>query len=892
MSRVTEAAGEQRPPLLARVITMIAMLSLLLFVVLWASSWVNSRGAAGDHARGTDAKRGDRYFSFRILAALKTFEFGIVRDSQEYRHTRTDANRADAERLVRAVPQCAAQWSKKPSWLSARFARMNGRELVRCSPDLKGTFDSRKHFDLCSVGEKMAVDLELLDGDVIRLNEKSNRPFKETIMFDSEAWLRVAAEQVGKPVRIDGMGEQRMALQCRDIPEALDLMVRDNGALIEKKVAWRDTTPKSVTAKWRPSQQISVPTALLARRNPWHGVPGCVYLQSAKDAGTIYYVSDKTGSNRSICEHSLVSGASGEAKLVPLAGEKPRSTRLDDPGWQLPPSLGTLVAPLAGLLQPSGELYATYTEDELLPPSGPTQYRYGPNQLIMNGVDQTVGFSVKLGIDVHAQAIAQQVAACYTGNQAICAALEVRRAEDDKKAVGSKLLENAMVRMAAVAIIDVATGRVEALAGDLSPCTRQMYDGPGLDKSCDTRVPGEPRYNPDRLLNPAVFHDAMPASTIKPIMAAAFLSDGAYGQSLLRSERSMSPREGQLGKLQTEIKTSASKAFLERMFCAEKGYRDCQRPWEIQTAATSLGWNAGCSPESGDCGMQDLLFGRPLAARAEDGKVSPLSLPYMYGRLMAEKKVDSAKHARSFGLMAEPKAPFDPAIVRECSRAEWKLRRCRGAEFIDVASEGWGQGNARASAIGVAGIMARLAAAADGKERVFRPHLVGEVRGVRGPLQIAADRWEMTASVAAGLDREKANIILGGMAYSHRAGGTAGSACGQILGSKACQKVDWIAGKTGTPTFTLDGYTLEQSKQLCSDLSGRPRPAACTNLRPYKWYAAVYKSSKESKHWDKAIAVLTERNWETRTEKIHGVGDHGPNPAAEIALQVVSKIRQ
>lgn len=354
----------------------------------------------------------------------------------------------------------------------------------------------------------------------------------------------------------------------------------------------------------------------------------------------------------------------------------------------------------------------------------------------------------------------------------------------------------------------------------------------------------------------------------------------------------MSAREGQLGKLQNELKTSASKAFLERMFCAEKGYGNCQRPWEIQKAAASLGWNAGCDPESGDCGMQDLLFGRPLAARAEDGKVRPLSLPYMYGRLMAEKKVDSTKHARSFGLIGKPNAPFDPATVRECSRAAWKLRMCRGAEFIDVAAEGWGQGNARASAVGVAGIMARLASAAAGKDRVFRPHLVGEVRGVRGPLQIAAERWEMTAPVEAGLDREKANIIVGGMAHSHRAGGTAASACGQIFGSKACQKVDWIAGKTGTPTFTLDDYSLDQSKKLCSDPVGKPRPAVCTNLRPYKWYAAVYKSNKEGRQWDKAIAVLTERNWETRTEKIHGVGDHGPNPAAEIALHVVSRIRQ
>jgi cell division protein FtsI/penicillin-binding protein 2 len=82
-----------------------------------------------------------------------------------------------------------------------------------------------------------------------------------------------------------------------------------------------------------------------------------------------------------------------------------------------------------------------------------------------------------------------------------------------------------MVRMAAVAIIDVASGRIEALAGAMSPCARQEVDGPGRDANCDKRLPYPVQYRPDALLNPAVFHDAMPASTIKPIMAAAFLSD-------------------------------------------------------------------------------------------------------------------------------------------------------------------------------------------------------------------------------------------------------------------------------------------------------------------------------------------------------------------------------
>ena len=61
-----------------------------------------------------------------------------------------------------------------------------------------------------------------------------------------------------------------------------------------------------------------------------------------------------------------------------------------------------------------------------------------------------------------------------------CAARSAsRRKEDGGHPVGHRLLEEALVRMAAIAVVDVETGRIEALAGALSPCTREEYDGPG-----------------------------------------------------------------------------------------------------------------------------------------------------------------------------------------------------------------------------------------------------------------------------------------------------------------------------------------------------------------------------------------------------------------------------
>ena len=66
---------------------------------------------------------------------------------------------------------------------------------------------------------------------------------------------------------------------------------------------------------------------------------------------------------------------------------------------------------------------------------------------------------------------------------------DLRAAKTPAIAIGHRMLERAVVRMAAIAVIDIASGRIEALAGALSPCTRQEYDGPGRARSCDKRLP-------------------------------------------------------------------------------------------------------------------------------------------------------------------------------------------------------------------------------------------------------------------------------------------------------------------------------------------------------------------------------------------------------------------
>jgi hypothetical protein len=476
------------------------------------------------------------------------------------------------------------------------------------------------------------------------------------------------------------------------------------------------------------------------------------------------------------------------------------------------------------------------------------------------------------------------------------------RREDADAPLGQRLLEGAMVRMAAVAIVDVASGRIEALAGALSPCARQEVDGPGRDAGCDSRLPYRVQYRPDALLNPAVHHDAMPASTIKPIMAAAFLADGGgLGGRLLAAERAAMQKRGTPARdsLRGQLMRSDSARFLDRMFCADQGFVACARPWEVQAMALAFGWNAGCADAEPSCGKADLLFGRPLGRAEEGGPLAPGPTAIAYGRVLNEP----AGRKAGAPMASMPASALDPGILRRCavgndgrrlSDDDWE--KCRGGAVVDVVAEGWGQGHARASVVGVAGMMTTLAAAANGEARVTRPHLVAGLHGVAGPapdpVAAAAARWRSAATVAQALPRDAAEVILSGLSFSHRAG-TARSACEQVFDAKRCREIDWLAGKTGTPSFPSDGLSLDELVRLCragAPPSPESKRGACSSLRPYKWYVATWRGDRSGQGpWTKAIAVLAERNWLRASGRIHGTGDHGPNPAAEIAMQIVGR---
>ena len=826
----------------------------------------------------------DRYASVRHVAALKTFEQAIV--------TRSDAAMPTPAEVLAGIPACRIEWGER---LDARhwLLRHLGWDAPATTPV-----------------EQVAARLAELDAALLRFSRRTNPRVDGPLGLDAARWFAAARQSLATPMQSAAHDGRRFDLGCADLATALAALVRADAHALET-LAWRGTTGQATLALWPASQQVAIGESQVARRNPWSGVAGCIFFGGPADGSApSHYLAGVRSAQRRVC---AVPGAQA------VAGEPGSVDRADDARWAVPPSLQTMLQPLDGLRQPSMPLYRQLAGDP--PPGAAAPHRRG-----LDGAAVDVGYSVGLTIDPALQALAQKTAACYTGRHDVCRSLAMQRSEDvapDPAAgksrskalplareLGAPLLEGAMVRMAAVAVIDIASGRIEALAGALSGCARQEVDGPGRDPGCDRRLPYPVQFRPDALLNPALYHDAMPASTIKPIMAAAFLADAKVGPRWLAAERGAIKLGGPVAtpardSLRGQLMRSDSARFLDRMFCFEAGFVACRRPWDVQAMAVQFGWNLDCEAASAGaafgCGKHDLLFGR--SAAAETLAVRAPSTPVAYGRLLSEPRAGRAGAA----MQLTPPMRLDSGIVQRCalgadgrrgSDDDWE--KCRGGAVVDIVAEGWGQGHARASALGVAGMLATLAAAANGQPAVVPPHLVASVRradGAEATAEPGLALWQPAPPRPTGLSREAAEVILSGLSFSHRAG-TARTACEQVFDAKRCREIGWLAGKTGTPSFPSDGLSLDEIGRLCAPFAkgrddaadaARP-PAACSSLRPYKWYVAAYRADGSTEGpWTKVIAVLTERNWIVRSGQVHGAGDHGPNPSAEIAMQIAGR---
>ena len=454
---------------------------------------------------------------------------------------------------------------------------------------------------------------------------------------------------------------RKESVPCRDAQGAARQLAARDGRLLGL-FAWRELASRSVAAAhFAPDQAVKVPGRVLEQRNPWGGVPGCIYYGSGSK---LLYVTDKRQSNRAAClamrpkdvEEKGVTG-------VFLRASVERNSARGEAAQTPPESLDVILADLDNIRLPWKDLFRAYTE---APGEGekvigkPVAASHGPNQLARMKHKVDAGFNVHLTIDPEAQRVVQETAACYSGDEARCKGLGLA---NDKlfSEFTKQMYEKAAVRMAAVALIDIPSGKIEALGSAHSECFRQEYDGPGRNARDCPNLPTSAHYEPDRLLNHALYTDALPGSIIKPIMATGFLSDPKY-RARVAGEK-VSPA---FLRLQDELKSSDSVAFLNRMFCADKGWTNCDRPHAIQQAALRFGWDVGCEEGSFRCGRLNVLFGHPDTGRVrQDTTRRPLGASIMYGRVLTEPA--SAKRPGDLQMMRD--FAFDPRSPRHAPAA-------------------------------------------------------------------------------------------------------------------------------------------------------------------------------------------------------------------------------
>ena len=707
---------------------------------------------------------------------------------------------------------------------------------------------------------------------------------------------------------------------CRDAQGAARQLAARDGRLLGL-FSWRELASRSVAAAhFAPDQAVKVPGRVLEQRNPWGGVPGCIYYGAG---ARLLYVTDKRQSNRASClamrprdvEEKGVTGVFLRTSAAPERGE---------PAQTPPESLDVILSDLDNIRLPWKDLFRAYTEapgegekSAVTPTGKPVAASHGPNQLARMKHKVDAGFNVHLTIDPQAQRVVQETSACYSGDEASCKRLGLT---GDKLFADftRQMYEKAAVRMAAVALIDIPTGRIEALGSAHSGCYRQEYDGPGRNARDCPNLPTSAHYEPDRLLNHALYTDALPGSIIKPIMATGFLRDPKYRARIAAERVSINAAPAFL-RLQDELKSSDSVAFLNRMFCADKGWTNCGRPQAIQQAALQFGWDAGCEEGSFRCGRLNVLFGHPDTGRVrKDTTRRPLGASIMYGRVLTEPA--SPKRPGDLRMMRD--FAFDPAVAAACSRGDYYKgtdphrgwRKCHNRRIVYLESEGWGQGNARTTPVGAAGMIARLAAAASGQSSLRLPYLVDRISDANAqPFDLAAQQFHLADPVKIEIPQEDAALIVQGMVshkgYGVPAGsrpGTAHSACLRVFDAAACNRIDWVAGKTGTPPYGNDGLTLKEIREKCAgasradsrgaraDASHSDLLASCNHEQPYKWYIAVFKTDDSQGGFNKAIAVLTERNWYRsgpQAGKVQSPGDKEMNLSAEMAFRIMARLR-
>ncbi len=600
----------------------------------------------------------------------------------------------------------------------------------------------------------------------------------------------------------------------------------------------------------------------LQTRSAWLGIEGCVFAEASEGLRLTNAI---PSSARARC--AKVGGVADGAPLHKT----------------LPSSLTLFSGGLAPWRNPQHGAFAEMTAQ-----------LGAARDVTLKGVEHVPsGMNAVVSGDAELSDLAQQVAACFTGEEGRCPLLPSSNTAYPPRH-GYGYLGNARAQQVSIVVLDTRDGALLASAGASRACA------PGDADCAPPEVPVE---------HAPLIEEFAPGSLVKVPAALALLADRSF------------PEREKAFLLSTAIPRSRTDHFQWWMHCLDRGdAAGCTRMKQGWVAARSLGFNAGCqpgwaqspSPEERDCRtaqrrglISELAIGTPGASLGAQRFGNVFDDPAVVAPVSAER----AEVIRGCALAAAGKLePF-----ASCRRMT--------SEVVPSISEMLGSGDARITTLGAAYMMARLQALSTGVPDYPWPHTLTRLIDAEG------------RSFAAPLLREPLDARLGAAALSLRSSladtlriGSAASACRAIHGEGCAREVArlQLAGKTGTPGLALatqdpnrqrrlmalralmkkegtddpepdlaKAYFVDQMHGNCKRHDGEPANSVTKSgdcRAPMKLFAGLY--TPPGRESALAIAVTVRRNYrwmlDTGDAFIDDPFDRGTNVAAEIALLVAA----
>lgn len=688
------------------------------------------------------------------------------------------------------------------------------------------------------------------------------------------------------------------------------------------QLQWREQQPNR--RNQNDPNVAHMPANWLTQTNPWYGLPGCVYIKTAKNAehqtGYLYVDSRSNSINNAgdvdplmqLCNNprlmpmsvkSLIGavnlprtnsvvlnqttthiGQQANAVLQtlqdkPTQDPKKRIESTNNTDIALPTNLGLMYSELSNI-------HSTHFDRQLLDAYESYQQRNDQrnwwqrltappiNSINVDGSDIKIGYNMALTLDPAVQTSAQQVADCVTNspNGVNCQTVLSPALQN----VANGMHENALVRSIGIAVIDVKTQGVLALASSDSNCYR-ADNGDTTIKPTGCPILWKKDWSKQNLLNHALYQTVYPGSIVKTVQALGLVRANPRFKNMQSTDAQY---------LKQVMASSSTEKVANFLYCQTTTssmtlQRDaqgvCRGMPAFKKASDDMGWSVNCKEPSANCGFKDLLFGKAYNSEPM------LQSRYFSGVLLTDGKQDYSNKQLQFSATA----------VANCVKANGGRMNgaCRqGGDLLNASmNQVFGAGNAKTSVIGASDMFASLLIADNGATQRRGAHLIEDLWGVNQiPLRPKAWRGDdngittsanqlgaMPLNISQSDARGTLNLLSGTLLAGTGLGGgngTAYTACNQAIGSCAWTNGVMI-GKTGTPgfnypttqngrTFYTPNVTVNMVANLCNNAdirAGKRQPSSACYARPYKWF--VYGLKDNQGKWDKAVAVLVERNW-------------------------------